>query len=166
MNDHLATYSIRVAGDELRFSAAHFIAFADRGCESLHGHDYLVTAELRGPLNTAEYVIDFVRVQTILKAILQEWDHRTLLPDGSGAIGVEPAGEEYIVTHGGRRWILPRGDCVVLSVANTTGEMLARHLGERLIEALSTDGPLPVAEVILEVAESSGFAATCRLNFN
>ena len=41
----MSNFIIRIAGDDLLFSASHFITFEGGGCEALHGHDFHVAAE-------------------------------------------------------------------------------------------------------------------------
>ena len=72
-------FRVRVSGDDLVFSAAHFITFAG-GCEPLHGHDYRVAAEVFGPLDDDHCVVDFVVLGELLTAILRDYDHAVLLP--------------------------------------------------------------------------------------
>ncbi len=40
-------YSVRIAGDNLIYCAAHFIMLPGGVCEPLHGHDYRVAVEIR-----------------------------------------------------------------------------------------------------------------------
>jgi 6-pyruvoyltetrahydropterin/6-carboxytetrahydropterin synthase len=162
-NGPASDYSIRVASADLIFSAAHFITFEGGGCEPLHGHDYRVKAELFGPLGANEYLVDFVLVRETLREIVAELDHCVLLPGEHGSIAVALEGEEYIVRHAGRRWILPRDNCRVLPIANTTTEMFAQYIGQRLIDDLFAKRQLPVTELSIEVGECDGFAAVCRL---
>ena len=44
-------YHVRIAKEELVFSAAHFITFAGDVCERLHGHNYRLAVEVAGPLD-------------------------------------------------------------------------------------------------------------------
>ncbi len=96
--------------------------------------NYHVAAEVYGPLDENHYVVDFVLVRDLLQSLVDELDHRMLLPTEHRTIGVVEQvveqEEEVVVTHGERRWVFPRGDCVLLPVANTTAELLARYLGE------------------------------------
>jgi 6-pyruvoyltetrahydropterin/6-carboxytetrahydropterin synthase len=159
----MLNYSIRVASADLIFSAAHFITFEGGGCEPLHGHDYRVKAELFGPLGANEYVVDFVLVREALQAIVKELDHCVLLPGEHDSIALKLERDEYVVTHAGRRWVLPRDNCRVLPIANTTTERFAWYIGGRLIDDVIAKRQLPVTEVCIEVGECDGFAAVCRL---
>jgi 6-pyruvoyltetrahydropterin/6-carboxytetrahydropterin synthase len=159
----MSNFSIRVASADLFFSAAHFITFEGGGCEPLHGHDYRVQAELFGPLSANEYLVDFVLVQECLRSIVKELDHRVLLPGGHDTISVVLEGEEYVVKHEGRRWVLPKDNCRILPMGNTTTEMFAQYIGQRLIEVLKAKSAFPVTLVVIEVCECDGFAAVCRM---
>ena len=47
--EEVAVFHVRVAGDELVFSAGHFITLQSGSCERLHGHSYRVAAEIWRP---------------------------------------------------------------------------------------------------------------------
>ena len=74
------TYHVRLTKEHLIFSAAHFITFNGNICERLHGHNYRVFAEVYGPLDENQYVIDFIALRDTLKEITTELDHHMLLP--------------------------------------------------------------------------------------
>jgi 6-pyruvoyltetrahydropterin/6-carboxytetrahydropterin synthase len=128
-------YRVRIAKAEHVFSAGHFITFGGQ-CERLHGHNYRVAAELCGPLDGDQLVIDFLLVRDKLREIVLYLDHYMLLPTSHPEIRVVDDGKEVTATYGERRWVFPSGDCRLLPVANTTSEMLARYIGEQLQGAL------------------------------
>src|SRR5689334_9730703 len=134
------TYRVRLTKDYLVFSAAHFITFNGNICERLHGHNYRVTAEVFGPLDENHYVIDFIALRDMLHAIVLGLDHHVLLPTGHPQIKVTADDTSVEAAFDERRWVFPRGDCVLLSVPNTTAEMLARHIGRRLLVELAARG--------------------------
>src|SRR3990172_4757349 len=133
-------YHVRLEKAELTFSAAHFITYNDDVCERLHGHNYHVAVEVHGPLDKNQYVFDFIALRHELRKYVDLWEHRMLLPTGHPTIRVVNEGREVTVTHGDRRWVFPAGDCVLLPVANTTAELLARHLGKELWATLKATG--------------------------
>jgi len=161
----METYSVRVSNDKLVFSAAHFIAIGPGQCEPLHGHDYHVTVEVRGPLNEIQCVVDFCLLENLAIDILSRLDHRTLLPTESPEIHVNPGPDVVEVGHGERHWQFPASDCALLPVANTTNEMIARHIAEellgRLCETLPSDAWPDSIEV--QLTESPGRTAGCRI---
>jgi 6-pyruvoyltetrahydropterin/6-carboxytetrahydropterin synthase len=132
------SFSIRLEKECHVFSAAHFITFAGNTCERLHGHNYGVAVEIFGPLDENQYVVDFIAVRDELKKLTDELDHRVLLPDRHPLIKVTVGEQEVtaLFTPDGRRWVFPRGDCAILPLANTTAELLARYLAQRLRDAL------------------------------
>jgi 6-pyruvoyltetrahydropterin/6-carboxytetrahydropterin synthase len=156
-------FIIRVANDDLLFSASHFITFEGGACEALHGHDFHVAVEVHGPLNPSQYVIDFVILHEVVKGILKELDHRVLVPRDHPRIDIRPIGNELEVALGGRRLVLLKDDCVLLPVANTTSEMLAQHLAGRISESLSARKTASLKRIRVEIRESSGFTAICQL---
>ncbi|TWT74675.1 6-pyruvoyl tetrahydropterin synthase [Posidoniimonas polymericola] len=149
-------YHVRVAKEHFVFSAAHFITFGDNICERLHGHNYAVAAEVHGPLDANQYVVDFILVRDTLAKLTQELDHHVLLPTKHPTIRVEVAGQEVTATFEERRWVFPLGDCVLLEVENTTAELLARVLGERLHERLREGGYASPAAITVSVDECNG----------
>src|SRR5262245_36571003 len=134
----LMPYRVRLEKEQHIFSAAHFITFNGDVCERLHGHNYGVAVEVEGPLDQNQYVIDFIALRDELKAITDQLDHHVLLPTGHPLIRVTAREQEIeaVFIPDGRRWIFPRGDCVLLPVPNTTAELLAKFIGERLLEAI------------------------------
>jgi len=140
------------------FSAAHFITFNGNICERLHGHNYRLAVEVEGPLDENQYVIDFIALRDELKAITDELDHRVLLPASHPLIRVTAGAQEVeaVFTPDSRRWLFPRGDCVILPVANTTAELLAHYIGQRLVEAIERRTGRAPAKLEVAVDENHG----------
>jgi 6-pyruvoyltetrahydropterin/6-carboxytetrahydropterin synthase len=172
------SFYIRLSGDDLTFSAAHFITLENGTCERLHGHTYRVAAEVFGPLNDSGYVVDFVAVRRALKDILADVDHRVLLPTQSPTIHVTgsgpnsraseegtapfmPTAAEIQVTYSTRRWLFPQDDCLLLPIANTTTELLAQHIAQRLAAAFRALSIPSQSRIQIELAEGTGCSAVC-----
>jgi 6-pyruvoyltetrahydropterin/6-carboxytetrahydropterin synthase len=155
-------FSLRLANDDLIFSAAHFITFEGGECEALHGHDYQLALEVQGPLNSQQYVVDFAVLHELLKRILKELDHRVLLAQKHPRIKIQTIGNELEVALGDRRWVLPKQDCLLLPVVNTTTEMLAQFLARRIFEELAGRKIAGLKYIRVELRESSGFTAICH----
>ena len=159
----MQTFHVRISKDYLVFSAAHFITYDGDVCERLHGHNYRVAAEVYGPLDDNHYVVDFVMLRDTLQAILAELDHRVLLPSEHPLIHIKADDEQVEATFNRRRWVFPHSDCLLLPIANTTAELLAGHLGQRLLDELQAKiGTRPPA-VRIEVDECYGQSAVCEL---
>jgi 6-pyruvoyltetrahydropterin/6-carboxytetrahydropterin synthase len=156
-------YSVRIAGDQLVYSAAHFIILPGGVCEPLHGHNYRVAAELHGPLDAIDCVIDFQALLEIMKSILAEVDHAVLLPTGHPSIVVAATDEEVEVRFGPRRWVFPRAECRLLPLVSTTVELIANFLAQRLLEMLAERGFARPQRVRIELEESPGCWAVCEI---
>ena len=150
------SYSVRVRKTELVFSAAHFITFAGNICERLHGHNYRVTAEVFGPLDANQYVVDFIALRDELKRIVLELDHRMLLPTRHPTIHVVEQDGEVTVSFEDRRWVFPSGDCLLLPLVQTTAELLARHIAGRLLERLDAAAGYRPQRLRIAVDECEG----------
>jgi len=129
-------YQVRIQKECHVFSAAHFITFDGDTCEPLHGHNYRVWAEVSGPLDENHYVVDFIALRDELKSITDSLDHHMLLPTSHPHIQVEAGDTEVEVRFRERRWVFPRVECALLPVPNTTAELLARYIGQRLLDEL------------------------------
>ena len=150
-------YKVRVTKDSLVFSAGHFITFNGDHCERIHGHNYRVAIEVEGDLDENGYVFDFIALRDQAKAIVDELDHRMLLPADSTKILLEDDGPSNLrARYKDRSWSFPRDECVILPVPNTTAEMLAAYIAGRLRGAW-TDLGIPLPPVMrVEVEECFG----------
>ncbi len=150
------SFHVRVAKRDMVFSAAHFITYGSKTCERLHGHNWRVAAEVFGPLDKNHYVVDFIAVRDALRRIVDELDHHMLLPTDHGSIRVVADDREVVVTFEDRRWVFPRGDCVLLPVANTTAELIARYIGRRLLDDLGNRTGVRPERLRVAVDENNG----------
>jgi len=158
------TYHVRLTKEHLIFSAAHFITFNGNICERLHGHNYRVFAEVYGPLDENQYVIDFIALRDTLQEITTELDHHMLLPTEHPQIQIAVQEDEVEVTFEDRRWVFPRGDCILLPVANTTAELLARYLGNELLDRLEKRTGARPQRLVIGVDENEGQWGVCELS--
>jgi 6-pyruvoyltetrahydropterin/6-carboxytetrahydropterin synthase len=149
-------FRVRVTKDHLVFSAAHFITFNGNICERLHGHNWRTAVEVCGPLDENHYVFDFIALRDTLQKIVNELDHRMLLPTGHPAIRVAAGEREVEVTFEDRRWVFPREDCVLLPIANTTAERIAEWIAHRLRPELPDHGGQHLTALRVEVEENFG----------
>jgi len=157
-------FQIRLAADDLVFSAAHFLVGGRSGCESLHGHDYRVVLEAFGPLDENRCVLDFLAARDALKTVLAALDHRVLLPEKHERLQLRMLENRIELSCGERSWSLPAADCRLLPIADTSCELLAEYICRRLLETLSTAGRgRKNLTLKIEVSEGSGCSAACRL---
>jgi len=149
-------YTVRVSKDYLAFCAGHFISYAGHQCERLHGHNYRAAVEVEGPLDENFYIFDFIALKEATRKITDELDHYMLLPTRNAVIHVEERDDVVDVRYKERQWLFPRGDCVLLPIENTTAELLARYIGQRLLTDLRDNHRFDPAILRVEVEEGPG----------
>lgn len=159
------SFSVRVSGDELVFSVAHFITYGGGTCEPLHGHDFHVAVAVAGALDEDHCVIDFIELRGCVRTILDELDHRILLPTQHPLISIEVHTDkrQVNVSYIDRHWSFPERDCHLLPLANTTAELLAEYIGQQLLERFPRISSESVTAMTVEVRESRGHLATAYL---
>lgn len=157
MSEH---FKVRVTKDHLVFCSGHFISYEGDRCERLHGHNYRTAVEIEGKLDENHYVFDFIALKHRTKAITDELDHRMLLATRNPCITVEEGPRGVHVRYREREWLFPRGDCVLLPIENTTAELLARYIGQCLLEELLRQHNYRPQVLRVEVEENIGQSAT------
>jgi 6-pyruvoyltetrahydropterin/6-carboxytetrahydropterin synthase len=153
-------YKVRVTKDHLVFCSGHFISYEGDKCERLHGHNYRATVEIEGDLDNNYYVFDFIALKHCTKAITDYLDHHMMLPTKNPLITVEEGPRSVRVRYRDREWLFPREDCVLLPIENTTAELLARYIAQRLVEDLQHQHQFVPQVLRVEVEENTGQSAT------
>lgn len=149
---------IRISCSDLTFSASHFITFDAEHCEAVHGHDYRVAVRVEAAMNAEGYTVDFEWVRRVVRELVAPWDHHILLPTAHPRMRVLAQGATVEVLFGDRRWVFPKGDCVLLPVSNTTAEQLSRLLAEQFRCRLAAENVRILAGE-LDLSEAPGYSA-------
>lgn len=154
-------FKVAVAKEDFVFAAAHFITFAGHRCETLHGHNYRTGVKIEGGLEKDSwFVVDFSAVKQLMRRLTDELDHRVLLPRDNPKLTIaEENGSVRVAFDGQPRYLFPARDCVILPIANTTVEMLAKYLAGRVRNEL---GALHLTAIEIEVEENFGQSASYR----
>jgi 6-pyruvoyltetrahydropterin/6-carboxytetrahydropterin synthase len=158
-------YRVSVTKDYLVFASAHFVTFAGHRCEGLHGHNYRARVTVEGALNAETWLVfDFVELKRIMRHLCDQIDHLVLLPTQSPRIQVVEEGETVkVAVDGAPRYLFPRKDCALLPIPNTTVEMIAKLLADRLRSELDTLGARELTAIEMEIEENFGQSAVCRV---
>lgn len=159
------SYRVLLQKEQLVFSAAHFITFAGDICERLHGHNYGVRAEVAGPLDENQYVVDFIAFRDALAEIVAQLDHRVLLPTLHPLITVVPEGTEVIARFREKRWVFPSEDCHLLPIANTTAEKIAWWVARELHGKLKPKIGDGIDSLEVAIDENHGQWGICRIDW-
>lgn len=70
---------------------------------------------------------------------------------------------EVEVRHKSRRWVFPEEDCVILPLENTTAELLADYLLQKLLQHVIFRHIPPPRFARLELTESTGMTGVCEI---
>jgi 6-pyruvoyltetrahydropterin/6-carboxytetrahydropterin synthase len=158
-------FRVSVTKDYLVFASAHFVTFAGHRCEGLHGHNYRARVTVEGALDEESWLVfDFVVLKKIMRGLCEEIDHKVLLPLLNPKLQVAEAGDSVTVAYDGTpRYVFPRVDCALLPVPNTTVEMLAELLADRLRVELEAKGARGLTAIEMEIEENFGQSAVYRV---
>jgi 6-pyruvoyltetrahydropterin/6-carboxytetrahydropterin synthase len=157
-----AGFSIHVAKENLKFSAAHFIAYPGFR-EPLHGHNYQVGVRVEGGLSQAGYVLDFGLIKRLTKEIVDRLDEHTIIPSRSDCLEIENVDGQIHVRYEDARFSFPAADVALLPIMHSSAEELARFLWQELRLALASRDALgDIAAIEISVAEGPGQAAIYR----
>jgi 6-pyruvoyltetrahydropterin/6-carboxytetrahydropterin synthase len=161
---HRASYRIEVARELFKFSCAHMTVFPDGTKERLHGHNYMIglTLELRDI--AFDKMIPFEHIKQAGAALCQEWKEHLLLAVRNPHFElVRDDGHEIEFRLCGARYVVPRGDVVLLPIDNVATEPLAAHAADLILARLgSALRPDVVTAIELSITESPGQGAVCR----
>ena len=123
---------------EKSISIAHFVqtANADSPCRRLHGHTVKVEVKVEGEIQKDGMVVDF----RLIKQIINQLDHRTLVPNSLIEHTTILNGEmQYAINTGYSNISLPARDCIALDIPSVTSEYLARYLVGIISKSIKDD---------------------------
>jgi 6-pyruvoyltetrahydropterin/6-carboxytetrahydropterin synthase len=158
-------FKVTVSKDYLVFSSAHFITFRGHQCETLHGHNYRVGVTVEGSVdNECLFVVDFSILKKTVRKLVDEIDHKVLLPQKNPKLAFRDAGKHTQVDYFGEHtYTFPTVDCAMMPIENTTAEMIAQYFAQRTREELLGMGIANLTAIEMEVEESFGQSATYRM---
>lgn len=156
-------FAIGVAKENLKFSAAHFIAYPGFR-EPLHGHNYQVSVRVEGQLGPQGYVLDFGLVKRIVGDIVAGLNERTIVPALSDCLRIETIDNSKVAIHYNQeQFVLPAADVRLLPIVHSSAEELARFIWTELRATLVRQGQHGgILALEVSVAEAPGqFATYC-----
>lgn len=159
-----SSFRVQVSKDYLVFASAHFITFRGHQCETLHGHNYRVGVAVEGSVDAeCLFVLDFSILKQIARRLVDEIDHKVLLPTENPKLTYREDGDRLAVDYFGTpTYVFPKRDCALIPIANSTAEMLAQYLGRGVRDELVRMGLTHLTVLEVEVEENFGQAATYR----
>jgi 6-pyruvoyltetrahydropterin/6-carboxytetrahydropterin synthase len=146
----------------LKFSACHFIPGHDK-CGRLHGHTYAVHVRLEGEKNRFGYIADFYDVKKVIKDIIEELDHRVLIPKRHPDVKLAHDSKSVRMEVGAKKYLLPAEDVLLLDLPAVTAEHLAEYILGKAAPAIARMGKVSELQVGLYEGVGQGAWASREL---
>jgi 6-pyruvoyl-tetrahydropterin synthase len=156
------TFRVHVTKDYLKFNAAHFIAYKGFR-EALHGHNYRVSVDIEaGTLSPEGYVLDFGIVKDVAKRVCKRLDEKTVIPANSDCLQIREERGQVIVVYESDEFRFPRSDVILIPIAHSSAEEMARYLAGEIRRELVVEGVQRIGALQVGVEETPGQAAYYR----
>ncbi len=138
--------------------------FPDGTKERLHGHNYTIAVALDVDRVDLPSMIPFSPIKVAIGELCAEWKERVLVASQNAHLEIVRDDTELEFRLCGERYVMPRGDALLLPIDNISVEALAAHVATVLLERLQAILSSPnVRTLEVTVAESPGQGATCTL---
>lgn len=124
MNDSV---TIRLAKENMKFSAGHFTIFSASERERLHGHNFRVELDIEARMLGNGMCFDYGIYKARVVALCRELNEWTILPTRSPHLRVEEGGEHVYAHFNGERIPFLRGDVLLLPIENATLEEFSAY---------------------------------------
>lgn len=155
------SWSISIAKDYLKFSAAHFLIFPDGTAERLHGHNYKVFVDVHTDLNQHGLVVNFKEIKPLVREVCDELDEHLLIPGEHPVLTAVRVGAQMEIRYRERRYLIPAEEVIVLPIGNTSAENLAAWFGRTLRERMAAKwASLRVRQLSIGIEETPGQRGT------
>jgi 6-pyruvoyltetrahydropterin/6-carboxytetrahydropterin synthase len=156
------SFAVSIDPGDLHFNSAHFITF-NGCCENLHGHNFHVRVAASGENGSDAFVVDFVLLSQLAREVCATLHDKILLPGRSEQVRVRQTERGVEVESYDKYFVFPEDNCAVLPIENTTAEMLASYVCDRLVTNLDEKGALAnVRSIEVQVEEADRQWGICR----
>ncbi|MGE3543659.1 MAG: 6-pyruvoyl tetrahydropterin synthase family protein [Kofleriaceae bacterium] len=159
----MAAHRVSIAREQYKFSCAHMTVFPDGTKERLHGHNYTVAVAIELDRVDLAAMIPFAPVKAALGELCQAWKERVLIAEAIPHLSIMRDDDELELTLCGARYVLPRGDVLLLPIDNISVEALAAHVARVLRDRVAVLDAPQVQALEVTVEESPGQGASCWL---
>ena len=119
-------FTLKIHRVSFFFRALHFLQDFGK-CERLHGHDYFLEAEFRGPQDTNQVVIDFQILKKDLLHIIKQYDQQILIAENAPNLSITNDDEALNISLPNKNYIFPKTLCNLLPIKATTVEELCNY---------------------------------------
>lgn len=154
-----ARFRLHVVTDHDRLYFGHMTVYPGGRKERMHGHNFRIFVDVDLADGSFAAMFDLDLVRHALDAICARWKERLLVPAKNPYFElVRDEATEIELRLCGDRYVLPRGDVVLVPIENVSVEGLAEHVAQLLAEPLA---PLRIVSGIeVRVEELPGIGAS------
>jgi len=152
--------TIEMQSPELKFASGHFTIFSATERETLHGHNYHVHANFSFPIGENGINFDYRYYREKLKHLCKSLHLKTLLPERSPHLQIEPADDYYHVYFADDKMIFLTKDVTIVPLRNVTIEELAHWFLEHLCADTDTLKQHDIHRITLKVFNGPGQAGS------
>jgi 6-pyruvoyltetrahydropterin/6-carboxytetrahydropterin synthase len=157
-------HRISIAREQYKVSCAHMTVFPDGTKERLHGHNYTIAIALEVDRIDLPAMLPFSPIKAALGELCAAWKEHVLIATKNPHFVLVRDDTELELTLCGERYVMPRGDALLLPIDNISVEALAAHIAELLRERLASElSGAHVRGLEITVEESPGQGASCML---
>jgi len=158
--------TIRLAKQNMKFSAGHFTIFSATERERLHGHNFFVEVDLHARMQGNGLCFDYGIYKDRVLALCRELNEWMILPTRSPYLQIEEVGEHVIAVFAGKRIPFLREDVKLLPIENATLEEFASWFLRRLGEDRDALRAHAIEEIEVRVSSAPGQSAGRRARFD
>lgn len=125
---------VEIHKEELKFSAGHFMLLSATHRETLHGHDYQISAAFHTKISQNGMSFDCRAYKNKLLTLCESLDYRVILPSKSDFLRLEENDTHWIASIGDETLPFYKKDTVVLPICNATLEELSNWFLLKLLQ--------------------------------
>jgi 6-pyruvoyltetrahydropterin/6-carboxytetrahydropterin synthase len=155
-------HRILIAREQYKFSCAHMTVFPDGTKERLHGHNYAIAVALELSRIDLEAMLPFRAIKNVLGELCAAWKEYVIIAQHNPHLVIVRDDTELEFTLCKERYVIPRGDILLLPIENVTVEGLAAHVTEILGPKIAALSP-HVTSLEVTVSEHPGQGASCTM---
>lgn len=153
------TITLRLAKENMKFSAGHFTIFGPGERERVHGHDFRVGVRVEARVGANGLCFDYGLLKQRIVEVCRELNEWMLLPGESPLLRIERDGALLHAVFGDERIPFLAADVKVLPLANISVEELARWFLGRLLEDRAQVDAFGIEWLEVDVASGPGQGA-------
>ncbi len=157
-------FAVKVYKQYFNFAASHFLIFKDGTREPLHGHNYRVALRGEGQELDGDMLFDFLDIKPIVRKVCDSLDHKLLLPGENVSLNINDKETNWeICPPCGSLFNIPKDDCLILPIENTSAERLAIYIAHQVRDIVKQDFNFSFKNLEIEVEETPGQSAVFLL---